>query len=391
MNVLGLDLGLLLSVGHGARTEASVECERCGWKQSKEPVEGSVPAKSLCIPPMAARTDRTASSLRPLAISQSVLARVDGSTKFSFGEPSLSSRSASSSSRVWTLAGNVSVLGSVTGPAEVRIAKELVDRATLEINVRPLRGLAGEFKCVTCAPAQLTASRDRTGPASKAAESNLVSLLTPLILLHLYPRSLIHLTLQTLCTPTTAFSTAFSTGISDLSPPSAAQSNRPLGSAFAGAAESAARINAAMLALVDAGVACRGMLVAVAVAFVEGEMRLDPTPREEELAASKHVFAFSFGVGVGGVEGVCVGIDSVGQFDEDEVGFPRLSWPSSALTSRLLTALRCARHSTNGMPSYSRLRPQEHRGAVWSDWSTTAGRGQARAKADIRCRLEGRG
>lgn len=96
-------------------------------------------------------------------------------------------------------------------------------------------------------------------------------------------------------------------------------SNRPLGSTFAGAVESAARINAAMLALVDAGVACRGMLVAVAVAFVEGEMRLDPTPKEEELASSKHVFAFSFGVGVGDVEGECVGVDSVGEFDEDEV------------------------------------------------------------------------
>lgn len=74
-----------------------------------------------------------------------------------------------------------------------------------------------------------------------------------------------------------------------------------------------------MLALVDAGVACKGMLVAVAVAVVEGEMRLDPTPREEELATSRFVFAFSFGVDVGGVEGECVGVDSVGQFEEDEV------------------------------------------------------------------------
>lgn len=76
-----------------------------------------------------------------------------------------------------------------------------------------------------------------------------------------------------------------------------------------------------MLALVDAGVACKGMLVAVAVAVVEREMRLDPTPREEELATARFVFAFSFGVDVGGVEGECVGVDSVGQFEEDEVRF----------------------------------------------------------------------
>lgn len=36
-------------------------------------------------------------------------------------------------------------MASVTGPTEVRIREELVDRATLEINVRPLRGLAGEL------------------------------------------------------------------------------------------------------------------------------------------------------------------------------------------------------------------------------------------------------
>jgi exosome complex component RRP46 len=40
-------------------------------------------------------------------------------------------------------AGQVAVLASVTGPTEVRIRDELVDRATLEINVRPLRGAGG--------------------------------------------------------------------------------------------------------------------------------------------------------------------------------------------------------------------------------------------------------
>lgn len=40
-------------------------------------------------------------------------------------------------------AGNLSVLASVTGPAEVRIRNELVDRAAFEINVLPLRSVAG--------------------------------------------------------------------------------------------------------------------------------------------------------------------------------------------------------------------------------------------------------
>lgn len=34
-------------------------------------------------------------------------------------------------------------MASVTGPAEVKIREELVDRATLEVNVRPLRGQSG--------------------------------------------------------------------------------------------------------------------------------------------------------------------------------------------------------------------------------------------------------
>jgi hypothetical protein len=42
----------------------------------------------------------------------------------------------------WT--GSVTGLGSVSGPAEVRIRDEIVDRARLEINVLPLRQSAGK-------------------------------------------------------------------------------------------------------------------------------------------------------------------------------------------------------------------------------------------------------
>ncbi|GAA6012832.1 hypothetical protein JCM10207_005378 [Rhodosporidiobolus poonsookiae] len=235
------------------------------------------------------RTDRDTTALRPLALSQGSLSRADGSAQFAFGP--------------------VAVLASLTGPAEVRIRDELVDRATLEINVRPLRG--------------------QGGPALRTAEATLSQLLAPLILLHLYPRSLVQLTLQTVSLPSTVFSKPFSTD------PSAAGDVKGKGRAVprgvgAGAGEKAARINAAMMALVDAGVQCRGMVVAVAVAFVpfpspsaaggeEEEMRLDPSPAEEDDATSTHVFAFSFGQGVGGVEGTCVGVDSVGTFSEEQL------------------------------------------------------------------------
>ncbi|GAA5964307.1 hypothetical protein JCM8115_006063 [Rhodotorula mucilaginosa] len=248
---------------------------------------------------MASRRDRSPTALRPLALSQGLLSRADGSAQFSFGD--------------------VAVLGSVTGPAEVRIRDELVDRATLEVNVRPLRG--------------------QGGPGIKAIEATLTSLLTPLLLLHLYPRALLQLTLQTVSSPSTAFSLPTTTdpllhsdSDSDSNPMKKGKGKGKARGVATGAGERAATINAAMLAFVDAGVQCRGMLVAVAVAYLprppppdakeeegEEEMVLDPTPEEEELATSTHVFAFSFGVGVGGTEGTCVGIDSTGTFSEDQL------------------------------------------------------------------------
>ncbi|KAM0752111.1 hypothetical protein T439DRAFT_312234 [Meredithblackwellia eburnea MCA 4105] len=247
---------------------------------------------------MTRRDRRTAVELRPLALSQSILSRQDGSANFSFG--------------------NLSVIASVTGPAEVKIRQELVDRAALEINILPLRGLAG--------------------PSSKSHETFLLSLLSPIILLSRHPRSLIQLTVQTFSAPTTAFSKQFSTdplesalpssSSSSLLPSSTRLTSKPRGTAK-GVAEKAAMINASTLALVDAAIECKGMVFAAAVAFVpvegveeEEEMILDPTPEEEEEATSAHVFAFSFGVGVGGADGECVGIDSLGSFSTDQVGVP---------------------------------------------------------------------
>lgn len=185
----------------------------------------------------------------------------------------------------------------------------------------------------------LNAAHTIAGPGMKAIEATLTSLLTPLLLLHLYPRALLQLTLQTVSSPSTAFSLPTSTdpllnsdsdSYSDSVKKGKGQKGKARGVAT-GASERAATINAAMLAFVDAGVQCRGMLVAVAVAFLprppphdeeeEEEMVLDPTPEEEEQSTSTHVFAFSFGVGVGGTEGTCVSIDSTGTFSEDQVRF----------------------------------------------------------------------
>jgi exosome complex component RRP46 len=192
-------------------------------------------------------------------------------------------------------------------------------------------------------------ARMLAGPGIKAIEATLTSLLTPLLLLHLYPRALLQLTLQTVSSPSTAFSLPTTTdpllhsdSDSDSNPMKKGKGKKGKARGVAtGAGERAATINAAMLAFVDAGVQCRGMLVAVAVAFLprppppdakeeegEEEMVLDPTPEEEERATSTHVFAFSFGVGVGGTEGTCVGIDSTGTFSEDQVCFSCLLFAS---------------------------------------------------------------
>lgn len=176
-----------------------------------------------------------------------------------------------------------------------------------------------------------------TGPASKAAEEQLVQLLTPFILLQRYPRSLIQLTLQTLSSPSTAYTRPFSTALEPDATTLMQQRRtksvtRGVG---VGASETAARINAAMLALVDAGVACSAMLISTAVALVpehddepiasesssRSQLLLDPTPDEESRATSTHVFVFAFGVGLGLGEGQgeCVGADSVGKFNAQEV------------------------------------------------------------------------
>jgi len=84
-----------------------------------------------------------------------------------------------------------------------------------------------------------------------------------------------------------------------------------------GLAERSALINAAILALMDAGIECEGVLVAVSLARVGDELLLDPTPEEEASADSGHGFVFCFKGRAS--EPDCVGIETVGSFNEEEV------------------------------------------------------------------------
>lgn len=181
-------------------------------------------------------------------------------------------------------------------------------------------------------------------------ESTLASILSPLILLSSHPRSLIRVNLQTLSLPSTLF-------VKEISSEAALDStsvDKSLG-VGAGAGEKAANINAAVLALLDAGVELRGMITSVAVAFIAGELLLDPTPAEEDRASSLHVFGFSFGVGVGGTEGECVCVDSLGKFGVDEVSPARGFLATFADTcTQLFAAQDQAREACRGVLAFIR-------------------------------------
>ncbi|WAR64190.1 hypothetical protein PtB15_16B350 [Puccinia triticina] len=100
-----------------------------------------------------------------------------------------------------------------------------------------------------------------TRPATKSLAHSIKLFFTPLILLNKYPRSLIQINLQTLSKPTNRWTNGFSTA-------SLEQSPVPLFNETQSVTEKAALINAASLALLDAGVGMRGCAFAVAVAII---------------------------------------------------------------------------------------------------------------------------
>lgn len=213
------------------------------------------------------------------------------------------------------------MLAGVSGPLEVRLRDELPDRAHLEINVRPATGLPGEKKRSAFANSRCDALF--AGPATKALADTLSSLLLPLLLLQRYPRSLIQLTLQTLALPSTKFSKPFRTFSEDQDDSEEETDQESM-------SERAAAINASVCALMDAGVAMKGMICAVALAIIpptqdeqsmnmdSAEIVLDPTAEEEQSAQCSMCVAFSFGESNGGQTGDMCYIDTGrGSCEED--------------------------------------------------------------------------
>ncbi|XP_039103053.1 exosome complex component RRP46 [Hyaena hyaena] len=158
-------------------------------------------------------------SLRHFACEQNLLSRPDGSASF--------------------LQGDTSVLAGVYGPAEVKVSKEIFNKATLEVILRPKIGLPGV--------------------AEKSRERLIRNTCEAVVLGALHPRTSITVVLQV---------------ISDA------------GSLLA------CCLNAACMALVDAGVPMRALFCGVTCALdSEGTLVLDPTAKQEKEARAVLTFA----------------------------------------------------------------------------------------------------
>ncbi|CAE7667799.1 EXOSC5, partial [Symbiodinium sp. CCMP2456] len=163
--------------------------------------------------------------LRPPHVELRPLLRADGSARFKFG--------------------NSSVLAAVFGPREPRSrAREVFDRATLDVVVRPRTGIPGP------APSPISGTFGHL-QAERQLEAYLARQLDHVIVHTDYPRTQISVVVQIACSD---------------------------------GATAAAAGNAAFLALLDAGVAMRATALSVSVAVRSGTtpiLLLDPTEVEE--------------------------------------------------------------------------------------------------------------
>ncbi|WVQ83820.1 hypothetical protein IAT38_005964 [Cryptococcus sp. DSM 104549] len=277
---------------------------------------------------------RSPTELRPLHVSVGELDRADGSGRFAFG--------------------STTVLASANGPIEVRLKDERPDEATFEVTHRPLEGVGAT--------------------PSRALVTTIENIFPPLLSLHLHPRSLLQLVLQSLTpsassttygAPLSAFDTPAETGASgqtswpapakqvetdDYVPMSARGGEVPSPASGYPFAARAAGVNAASLALLDAGsVPIRAVVVAVAVALMgggagagkfggaegEGVLVLDPTVEEEARARARFGFGWAFGEGVSlaggkrGEAGGAGGMEVDSQEGQGQEGEMELVWVES--------------------------------------------------------------
>ncbi|KAF9119936.1 Exosome component 5 [Mortierella sp. 14UC] len=201
------------------------------------------------------RTRTSAHQLRPFFSSQNLLNRADGSAQFDFGESS--------------------VMCSVVGPAEVKLRDEKLDKATIEVVVRPLVGLPGI--------------------KDKAREQAIRETLEPLVLSGLHPRTGIQIVVQTMKDDGSILATSFS---------------------------------ATILALLDAGIPLKSILGAVTciVNNETNQILLDPTAEELANAKSTHTFVFDNKSSItskdeqeeSAVDAATLYSDSTGLFSEEE-------------------------------------------------------------------------
>lgn len=181
-------------------------------------------------PPSSTSRRTSPTALRPLSAKLGSLARSDASAYFNFGP--------------------VNVVASVAGPTEVRIRDELTDRATLDVIYQPQHGVAGI--------------------PSQAVSDSLFTAFSSVLLLHHHPRSLIQVVLQTLSSP----SLPQSSGQTLHNGVGSSQRHAPRQPLLLGpdnppsVAEQAALINAASLALLDAGIPARASVAACACAIL---------------------------------------------------------------------------------------------------------------------------
>lgn len=170
--------------------------------------------------------------LRPIKIEQSLLPAHDGSALFSFG--------------------SVAALTAISGPSEVRIRDEKTDKAALHVHFTPLQGIAGT--------------------SAMALEHALLDVWSNVLQLHLYPRALIQIHLQSYaCPPSYAPRPLMNTQERVPINPPPIQTPHP--DAPIPAALKAAHINATTLACLDAAVNMRSMVAAASAVVARKHVR----------------------------------------------------------------------------------------------------------------------
>lgn len=173
-----------------------------------------------------------------------------------------------------------SILVGVNGPIEVQRRDELPEEAAIEVNVRPCSGVGG--------------------PRERWLEETVHSILRSILLVHLYPRTLLQVTLQLMNEPS-SFETKAKIDISLI----------------------ASLINAAFVGLVDAGLPLRTTAVAATVAIMpKGQLVREPSEKDLTSCQSVHTMAYD-------KDGALLLDQSLGTFD-------MATWDSVAATLQKL-------------------------------------------------------